>query len=265
MISIDICTTTYRNTEKLDRCIKTVLEKTKNVDYKWYIWCNDANDEVKKIVSNGDNRIIAVFNDNNNGSFSSNNNALSKIGNGEYILFLNDDVEPINEDWLFNMAKILETHEKVGVIGPLILYPDQKRIQQCGIIFLNNRQPALIYYGKLISKHLWFISQPRIYQAVTAACVLVRRKDFEIVNGFDENFYYGHEDIALCISIKSKLNKICIFCPDAKLIHSLGISYTNYKSNNADIFKLKYSKLCKTDYFYYLLNKNYMIFDENKF
>ena len=74
-MSVDIITTTFRNTEKLKLCLSTVLERTKYIEYKWYIWCNDANDEVKQIVESAKasdkfNHIISIFNTNNDGTFS---------------------------------------------------------------------------------------------------------------------------------------------------------------------------------------------------
>ena len=208
-MGVDIVTTTYRNVDKLKICLKSVVEKTKFVDYKWYIWANDPNDEMKSAIHEAvcvdemvvDDRIVPIFNDNNDGSFSSNNNEAAEEGSGEYILFLNDDIEPLNDTWLLNMKTILDTDPKVGVVGALLLYPDKKLVQHCGVMFdqRTNGLPYHIFYQKPLSQ---FMTTNRYYQAVTGACMLVRRKDFEKLGGLDEGYRYGYEDIALCLRLK---------------------------------------------------------------
>jgi GT2 family glycosyltransferase len=153
---IDILTCTYRNHTALEKCINSVREKTKYVDYKHYILCNLPNNDIKRIIHNSlfvediriSDNIIPIFNDNNDGSFSSNNNELAAEGNGEYILFCNDDCFPLNDNWLFSMVEIMEKDSNVGVVGALLLYPGEKLIQHCGVFFSNktNSLPFHMYY-----------------------------------------------------------------------------------------------------------------------
>jgi len=117
MAKVDIVTTTYRNVDKLKICLNSVIEKTKFVDYKWYVWANDPNGEVKQAIHDSmfiddilfNDHIEPIYNDNNDGSFSSNNNEAAAEGDSEYILFMNDDIEPLNDAWLLNMTRILDT------------------------------------------------------------------------------------------------------------------------------------------------------------
>jgi len=271
---IDICITTYRNAEKLKLCLSTLVERTKFVDYKIYILANDPNDEVKKIIHDAmyidgilfNDRIIPIFNDNNDGSFSSNNNILTEEGDGKYILFLNDDTMPLRDDWLLNMLKILESNEKIGVVGSLLLYPDQKTIQHCGVFFSNrtNNLPYHMYYRQTISDVGNFVSQYRYYQAITGACMLVRREDFINIGGFSLNYFYMYEDIQLCLDIKAKLNKNCIYCPESILVHDEGISKDGRLNSkfkeNIDIFKKQCTGLYYNDLEFYLSNSNHMIY-----
>ncbi|KKK76181.1 hypothetical protein LCGC14_2866220, partial [marine sediment metagenome] len=175
MPKIDIITTTYRNVDKLKICLNSVIEKTKFVNYKWYLWANDPDDEVKKVIHDAihiddilfTGRIDPTFNDNNDGSFSSNNNEAAKEGDGEYILFMNDDVEPINDSWLLSMTRILDSDPKVGAVGALLLYPN-KLVQHCGVMFdqRTNGLPFHIHYRQPFSQ---FMQVNRYYHAVTAA------------------------------------------------------------------------------------------------
>lgn len=272
MSKIDIVTTTYNgNIDKLKICLEKVTEKTKFVDYRWYIWVNDPNDDMKQVIHNAmyiddilfNDRIEPIFNDNNDGTFSSDNNEAAEEGESEYILFLNDDIEPINEAWLVNMMNIMETDPKVGAVGSLLLYPDQKTIQHCGVFFSHktNNLPFHMFYKKPVSEVSDFISVPRYYQAVTGACLLVRREDFEAIGGFNESYKYSFEDVDLCLNLKNKLNKRCVFNPQSQLIHHEGISSSQpYLKHNVSTF----IKNCDGKYFndleFYMRDPKFMIY-----
>ena len=264
---IDICITTHHNPIKLEKCLTSIIDKTKGVDYRILLWCNDPNEAVKTIVDKftTNNNFEPVFNKNNSGSFSSNNNNISKKGNAEYICFLNDDCYPQNDDWLYNMSNILKTDEKVGVVGALLLYPDN-RIQHCGVFFSNrtNNLPYHMHYRKPIDNVKDFVMVSRYYQAVTGACILLRREDFKEIGGFCEEFYYMYEDIALCLDIKNKCHKSCVYCPSAVLTHDEGISKDGRQNlrfkENIAIFKEKYFGKTYNDLEFYLENSKHLIY-----
>jgi len=270
---VDLITTTFRNVDKLKICLSSVVEKTKFVDYKWYVWANEPNKEVEEVIHDSmfiddilfNDHIEPIFNDNNDGSFSSNNNEAAAEGDAEYILFLNDDTMPLMDDWLLNMVRILDTDTKVGVVGSLLLYPDKKTIQHCGVFFSHrtNNLPFHMYHKHNLNTVSKFVSVPRYYQAVTAACMLVRRDDFESVGGFSTDYFYSFEDVDLCIRIKDKLKKNCVFCPQSILVHDEGISGTQPRlEENIAAFR----KNCTGKYFndleFYMSNPKFMIYKQ---
>lgn len=274
MAKVDLVTTTYRSTEKLKTCLTTVTERTKFVDYKWYVWANDPNDEVKQIIHDSiylddilfNDKIEPIFNDSNDGSFSSNNNEAAAEGDSEYILFMNDDIEPIHENWLYSMTQILDTDPKVGAVGALLLYPNQT-IQHCGVFFSHktNNLPFHIHYKQPVSKVTDFISVPRYYQAVTAACMLVRRTDFNAIGGFDTRYFYGFEDVDLCLKLKEQLGKRCVYCPVA-LIHHEGVSSIAKKDShpklqeNIKVLREKWTGKYINDLDFYLRDPKFMVY-----
>ena len=266
-MSIDIVITTHHSPTKLKRCLSAILAHTVDVDYRILLWCNEANEEVKKVISSfvSSCNISAIYNDSNQGSFAYNNNCAAKTGNGDCILFLNDDCYPTNDNWLHDMVKILDTDDKVGVVGALLLYPNNT-IQHCGVFFSSktNNLPYHMNYRLPISKLKAYVNVPRYYQAVTGACMLLRRADFEAIGGFCEDFYYMYEDIALCLDIKSIQGKNCVYCPDAILIHDEGISkdgkYNPHFTKNVTLFVKKYSTKHYNDLEFYLGNPKHLIY-----
>lgn len=273
---VSIITTTYRNYDKLEKCLSSVAENTKFVDYKHYVWANLPDDRIKKIIHNSmfiddilfNDRIEPIFNDNNDGSFSANNNEAIKDVEGKYVLLLNDDCMPIREDWLYNMVRVLETDEKVGIVGALLFYPDQKTIQHCGVFFSSktNNLPYHMFYRQSLDKVSNFVIQPRYYQAVTGACMLIRREDYLSVGGLEEKYWYCYEDIDLCLKVKEQLKKHCVFLPDAQLIHDEGISKDGKNNpkfeHNIKTFRDKWAGKYLNDLDFYLSNPKHLIYNK---
>jgi len=271
MAKVDIVTTTYRSVDKFKICLETITERTKFVDYRWYIWANDPNDEVKQAIHDAmyiddilfNDRIEPIYNDSNDGSFSSNNNEAAAEGDSEYILFMNDDIEPVNESWLVGMTTVLDTDPKVGAVGALLLYPNKKQVQHCGVMFdeRTNGLPYHIYYKQPPTQ---FMASSRYYQAVTGACLLVRREDFETLGGFDEGYIYGYEDIDYCLRLRHELKKSSVYCAAAQLIHHEGVSGTfkqhPHLKTNMKLFREKWSGKIFNDHQLYLQNPNYMVY-----
>ena len=271
MAEVDIISTTYRNVDKLKICLSSVVEKTKFVNYKWYVMANDPSEEVKQVIHDSifidgiqfTNRIEPIYNDNNDGSFSSNNNELVAEGDSPYILFLNDDVEPLNNSWLLSMKQILDSDFKVGAVGSLLVYPDRKTIQHCGVFFSQKTDnlPFHLHYRRPITE---FVKYDRYYQAVTAACMLVRREDFETLGGFDEDFYYGFEDAHLCLRIQAELSKKVVYCGSSFLVHHEGVSgsFRNHPKlqQNIEAFRNKADGLYYDDLAFYMNDPKFMLY-----
>jgi GT2 family glycosyltransferase len=270
---VSIITTTYRSHIKLNRCLNTVRENTKYVDYKHYVWCNDPDDKVKGIIHDAlyigntpyNDRVVPVYNDSNSGTFSSNNNELVNEAEGKYILLLNDDTEPLIDSWLYGMVRVLESDLSVGAVGALLLYPDRK-VQHCGVFFSarTNDLPFHLYYRQPLDRVQGFVSQYRYYQAVTAACLLMRKEDYLAVGGLSTDFSYGFEDVDLCLKLKIQLKKSCVYCPDAQLIHNEGCSGTFKSHPHLQDNIAAFRKNCTGKYFhdelFYLSNPNYMLY-----
>jgi len=274
MVDVDICVTTYRNADKLKVCLQTIVERTKFVDYKVYLLANEPNDEMKKVIHDSmfvddiqfTDRIEPIFNDTNSGTFSSNNNETAAEGDAPYICFANDDIEPINDEWLLNMKRILDTDPKVGAVGALLLYPGKKLVQHCGTFFSHrtNGLPFHMLYKQPVSKVSKFISVPRYYQAVTAACMLVRRDDFEKIGGFNTDYKYGYEDVQLCLDLKDQLKRRVVYTPAAQLIHHEGVSgkfkeHPNLQ-HNIKTFRKNCSGRYINDYEFYERDPSFMIY-----
>lgn len=151
-------------------------------------------------------------------NFSAINNFAVKEASGEYVLFLNNDVEILTPGWLEEMLMICQ-QQGVGAVGAKLYYPDDT-IQHAGVVIGLGGVAGHImcraagnqagYMGRLITV--------QEMSAVTAACMLVKRQAFEEVSGFDEEFVVAFNDIDLCMKLWKKNWKV-VFTPYAELYH----------------------------------------------
>lgn len=152
---------------------------------------------------------------------------------GPLICFLNNDIEVLQPDWLELMVTPA-LWPGVGAVGARLLYPDGS-IQHAGIVtgigggaahahrFLPPDKPG--YFARA---HL-----PQFVSAVTAACLVVEKRKFEAVGGFDaENFAVAFNDVDLCLKLTAGGWK-SFYEPRAVLVHheskSRGIDHTPAK------------------------------------
>jgi len=140
-----------------------------------------------------------------------NNAAVAEVrGPYSHYLFLNNDTAAPEAGWLEHMLG-LGCRADVGVVGATLIYPDNA-IQHAGIVvgLLGGADHA--FRGRPFSRN-YFEREPgencdlistRDYSAVTAACLLIRADVFDAVNGFDEGFAVGFNDVDLCLRVRAK-------------------------------------------------------------
>ena len=151
-------------------------------------------------------------------NYSAINNFAAKEAKGEYLLFLNNDVEILTPDWIEEMLQNCQ-QENVAAVGAKLYYPDDT-IQHAGVVLglggiaghimcrASREDPG--YFGRMISV--------QEISAVTAACMMVKKADFDEAGGFDETFRVAFNDIDLCMKFRAAGKKI-VFTPYAELYH----------------------------------------------
>jgi len=136
---------------------------------------------------------------------------------GEFLLFLNDDTEVIDADWLESLVG-LGQEASAGAVGAELLFEDG-RIQHVGHLALGGN-PGHLMFGRSPDADanrlaLWL---DREVSGVTAACMLVRREVFDEVGGFSLDFPGNYNDVDLCHKIRAAGYRIVV-TPHARLHH----------------------------------------------
>lgn len=154
-------------------------------------------------------------------NFSHLNNIAAQKANGKYLLFLNDDTEVINAEWMTALVEQAARPE-VGAAGAKLLYPDG-RIQHAGIILGAGGAASHAHRGVDGFGDAGYLNYPsaiRNYNAVTGACLMIRRDVFLGAGGFDEDsFAVSYNDVDLCLRLR-KQGYLIVYTPYAILYHS---------------------------------------------
>ena len=151
------------------------------------------------------------------------NNAGARRAAGEQLLFLNNDVDVIDADWLTAMLEHAQRPE-VGAVGAKLLYADG-RIQHAGVVVGINQGAANAFRlqpGDTIGPQR-LADLARNCSAVTGACMMVPRRVFDEVGGFDEGLRVVLNDVDLCLRIRQQ-GYLVVYTPHARLYHYEGSS-----------------------------------------
>lgn len=135
----------------------------------------------------------------------------------EHLLFLNDDVTPISADWLSRMIAQAEKPD-TGAVGALLYYPDG-RIQHAGVMIgtpMGAGHPGRLSNGVA---HWPWLTMTREVSAVTGACLMMPRRVFDEIGGYDEIFPVNYNDVDLCLRAAAKGYRILLEA-NAKMVHA---------------------------------------------
>lgn len=176
-------------------------------------------------------------------NYSAINNYGVQFAHGQYLLFLNNDIELLEKDTLKEMLSYVQRPE-VGICGARLLYPDGV-IQHAGVVmgFGGIAGAAFIGIGDKENTYMHRAKCVQDYSAVTAACLLTKRSVFEAVGGFEESLAVAFNDVDYCMKVRA-LGLQVVYNPYALCHHyeskSRGLEDTPEKVErfNGEIVKL---------------------------
>ena len=208
------------HTKDLDVCIRSIQEKSSYRNFEMIVVENNSTEKetfsyYEKIQEEFENVKVVTW----EGSFnySAINNFGVKYTNGEYLLFLNNDTEMISEHALEEMLGCC-MREEVGAVGAKLLYEDDT-VQHAGVVVGFGGYAGHVNTG-IGRDDYGYMVRAMIncnYSAVTAACMLTKKKLFYQVGGFDEQFVVACNDVDYCLQLRS-LDKLIVYNAFAECI-----------------------------------------------
>lgn len=136
-----------------------------------------------------------VFNERNLGYAAANNRG-AEIAQGEFLALLNNDLV-LTPHWLEPMLALhRQLGDRAGLIGNVQRSVRTGAVDHAGIFINAKGKPE---HERLLPGWSWLPGAWRRADAVTGACVLVRREFWRRLQGFDERYQNGCEDVDLCL------------------------------------------------------------------
>ncbi|MBP5165057.1 MAG: glycosyltransferase family 2 protein, partial [Lachnospiraceae bacterium] len=223
---ISIIIPSHDHASVLRTCIESIEQKSTYDNYEILIIENGSTE--KELFDyyetlKDDKRVKLLYWD-KGFNFSAINNYGVREATGDYLLFLNNDIEIKTPDWLEEMLSNFQRDEGIGAVGVKLLYPDTT-IQHAGVIirlggiaghgFSRMENENTGYFGRAVLK--------QDYTAVTAACMMTSRKVFSEVSGYEEDLAVAFNDVDLCLKIRKAGYRI-IYDPEVTHIHYESLS-----------------------------------------
>jgi GT2 family glycosyltransferase len=211
--------------EHIQRCLSSIFEKTTYTNYEVVVVDNGTVDE--RALETLEKYEVNVISYNEKFNYSHANNLGVRNCKGEFIILLNNDTEVITPDWIENLLYYLE-QDDVGIVGPLLAYPD-RTVQHAGVVLGFRGTADHVMRGFPIESdgYAGSLSCTREVSAVTAACLMIRKDEYEALGGFEEYYATHYQDVDFCLRVISKGKRI-LFVPHIELIHYESVSRKSY-------------------------------------
>jgi GT2 family glycosyltransferase len=210
--------------ELLERCVTSIRARTNLADIRLELILADNGSRapaaaalLRDYAARPD---VKILRDDGPFNFSRlNNRAAREASAGEYLLFLNNDTEALNDEWLSALVEHGQNPE-VGAVGAKLLYPDG-RVQHAGVVLGVGEVAG--HAHRLIPDHdpgyFGGAAVVREFSAVTGACLLTRRALFLEMDGFDEvNLAVAYNDVDYCLRLRERGLRV-LYTPYARLRH----------------------------------------------
>ena len=137
---------------------------------------------------------------------------------GEYLCLLNNDTEVVSPGWLNDMLGLAQ-RPGIAAVGAKLLYPDGS-LQHGGVILGIDGVAGHAHKGFPGTSYGYFgrASLLQSFSAVTAACLLMKKADWEDLGGMNTNLTVGFNDVDLCLRLREKGLRN-LWTPGAVLYH----------------------------------------------
>jgi GT2 family glycosyltransferase len=233
MSGVSVIIINYNAGNMLRRTVQPLLSSTSVAEV--FVGDNGSTDnsmeDIERLAASP-TRLTCIRNKNNIGFSKACNIALA-AASSDYLLFLNPDCI-IHNDALEIMLACMKSSPQAGMAGPLLLNPDgteqaggrravptpwRSFIRAFGLSGLRSRYPRL--FSDFLLHQQPLPDGPIEVEAISGACMLVRRDALLDVGPMDEGYFIHCEDLDWCMRFRQRGWKI-MFVPDARVVHHQG-------------------------------------------
>jgi O-antigen biosynthesis protein len=217
---VSIIIPTRDKLDLLSTCVSSLLERTTYRDFEILIVDNQSSEPATlryfEEISGPGVRILPYderFN------YAAINNAGVDAARGSVVCLLNNDVEVITPEWLEEMVGLL-LRPGIGAVGAKLLWPNGM-VQHGGVV-VGVGGLAAHAFNTVTADEPGYADRAVVtqrYSAVTAACLLCHKADYQAVGGLDPaEFPVAFNDVDFCLKLGARGLGI-VWTPFAQLFH----------------------------------------------
>jgi N-acetylglucosaminyl-diphospho-decaprenol L-rhamnosyltransferase len=215
----------------LRKCLTTVYAHSAGLSFEVIVLDNASYDGCAEMVASEFGSVRFIQSELNLG-FAKGNNVAAGHAVGDTLLFLNSDTEIVGEA-LESMLACFDSMPNVGAVGPKLLNSDGSIQDSCiqafpsitnhflDAAYLRSMFPRSSLWGNrvLFEDNL----EPVSVEGIVGASMMIRRRVFEDIGGFDSGYFMYAEDMDLCYRLR-KDGKTNYYIGTATVIHHGGQS-----------------------------------------
>lgn len=227
---VSIILVNWRSKDYVRSCVESIAREPKHDDFEVLVIDNDSGDGCGTMLK-GFPHVHYIESSSNLGFARANNLAVTQ-SRGRHILFLNPDTE-VCANAIETLAAALETHPEAGMVGARLLNTDGTLQTTCVTAVPNilNQTLNLAWLRAAFPKwSIWGMqalyntsSAPSTVDAISGACMMLRRDVVEQVGGFSTEYFMYAEDMDICVKVR-KAGYFILYVPEAVVIHHGGRS-----------------------------------------
>lgn len=204
----------------LQRCLDGLRNRTSYERWEAIVIDNGSIEpETRRLLDSlASDRRFTIIRDDRGFNYSMLCNEGVAAAKGEMVVLLNNDIDPINREWLTELI-VQARRPHIGMVGAMLYYPNDT-IQHAGVVLGLNGVADRPYIGyargfqgvdrRLLSVHS--------VTAMITACCAIRRAIYEQVGGMDEALPVACNDLDLCLRV-AELGYRNVITPHAELYH----------------------------------------------
>ena len=237
-MQLSIVIVSWNVRELASRLLDSIFQFTEELEYEVIVIDNDSKDNTIKFLKENysawieSKKLILIDNDFNAGFSKANNQGL-KIAKGKYILFMNPDMELL-ENSFKKLFDFMEQTPNAGICACRLLYGD-KTIQPnvkndptlASQILILLKLHHFLSWLPCLKKYLrkdFNYSQKQYVKQVMGAFIFTKKELMSEINGWDEDYWLWWEDLELCRSVREHGSEI-VYLPITEVIHYEGKSF----------------------------------------
>jgi len=219
---VSVIIPTKNSLSLMKKCLSSLRKHTNYPNYDIVVIDNQSDDQLflEYIQEEQSKGLLKVIKYDKPFNHSEINNIAVKSIDSEFVVFMNNDIEIISDNWLEQLVATMNMDKSVACVGCLLLYADGT-VQHGGIILglygTAGHAHKYVYSG--LPGYLGRLHTIQEMSGITVALALVRRSSFERVSGFDSHRYpTSYNDVDLCIRLQQHGFR-CIYNPMVRAIH----------------------------------------------